>query len=150
MTACYGKYNSWFKQHVLQHYQPGVRGSGARAVAQKFDLPNHKVVLNWAAVWDGTSDSLERKEGSGRKRKLTPEESKAHIEQFVVKRNRRGIATTYKEVKEEVEAKTGKDISARTVRRLGREEHKLTSKMVTRKLAIESIIPFLLLPTELV
>ena len=147
MPGVYGQYNAWFKQKVLQQYKPGVLGCGAKAVAKRFDLPDHKLVLRWHAVWDGTKESLERKAGAGRKRKLTHEESTTHIKEFVIKRNKDGIPTSYKEVEEEVEAKTGKEISLRTVQRLGREEHNITSKMVTRKLAIEGSIRFWLFPT---
>jgi transposase len=148
MAAVHGPYDAPFKHRVLQYYKPGVRGHGARATASRFLLPDHSLVLQWAAQWDGTVESLERKVGSGRKRKLTHEESTTHIEEFVRKRNKAGISTSYKEVKAEVESKTGKTVSLRTVQRIGREDHNITNKFCTRKLAIESRIRILLLPNE--
>lgn len=135
-------YTAAFKAHVLSFYKRGARGCGARAIASRFGLPDAKLVQRWARERDERGGSLERKVGSGRKRKLTDEESTEHIKDFVVKKNKAGISVSYKEVAEEVKSKTGKDVSARTVRRLGREDHKLTDKFTTRKLAIECKIIF--------
>jgi hypothetical protein len=145
MAAIHGHYDAGVKLRALAWYRPGIRGHGALATAKHFLLPNAQLVRRWARESEERGSSLERKPGSGRKRKLTDEESTTHVKDFIVKKNKAGLSTSYEQVKQEVEAKTGKEISLRTVQRLGRVDHNMTEKLTTRKLAIEGSITFPLL-----
>lgn len=137
MAAVNEHYDAPFKQRVLEEYKPGVRGCGFEALAARFKVKNAQSISDWHRVWDGSVESLERKKGSGRKRKLTDKESKAHIKDFVDNANREGKVVTYADVHTEVKEKTGKDVSLSTVRRIGRKDHGLSFKSTTRKYDIE-------------
>lgn len=137
MPGQYNQYTAWFKQHVLQCYQPGVRGHGAAAVAHKFELPSHSLVLRWAAKAREPGGSLEHKPGAGRKRKLSHDEAEEHVKDFIVDRNREGKAVSYDDVARELHKRGRVDVSVRTLRRYGRKDFNITDKLTTRKLAIE-------------
>src|SRR4051794_18423202 len=129
-------YDASFKQRVLLEYRPGRRGPGPKALAKRFKVKDEKSIREWLAVWDGSVESLGRKEGSGRKRKLTHEEEETHIKKFVVERNREGKAVGYKDVVAEVQEQTGKDISLRTIQCIGAAKYNLSEKLTTRKYTI--------------
>jgi transposase len=130
-------YDASFKQRVLQQYRAGRLGCGFKALANRFKVRSWNSIKEWHQVWDGTIESLQRKPGQGRKRILTHKESEKHIKRFVEEKNRVGKAVGYGDVIAEVKRRTGKEVSATTVKRIGRDECKLSEKKTARKLAIE-------------
>ena len=132
-------YGVWLKRRVVESYQPGVRGAGARAVAKQFGLSSHQLVLNWAKQFDGSDESLTKKHAGGRKRKLTHEESREHVEEFIAKRYRIGKAVSYADVHNEVKDAPVSDASLRTILRYGLKDHNITDKTTSRRLEIEGI-----------
>jgi hypothetical protein len=111
-----------FKQHVLSHYQAGVRGSGLAALATRFAIPGGKSTLqNWVSRWDGSVQSLQRKKGSGRKPILTAAQRQRHIVQPIRRSNRAHKAIHYAPVRAQLIAATHKEPSLRTVQRYGHD-----------------------------
>jgi transposase len=143
MAGSYEHYDPSFKQRVLEWYEEQDPKPSWRAVAEHWRVKSENSVRQWYADWDGTVESLARKHGGGRKRKLTEEESKAHIKDFVIEKNREGKAVCYADAQKRVKEETGKDVSVRTVRRYGLKDHGLTYKWTTRKLKIEGSSAFL-------
>lgn len=137
MAATYDHHTPEFKQRVLAHYEPGVRGSGFAALAKRFDLSCPRLVRDWWNKYDGTKRSLAKATTPNRKRKLTAEESEKHIKKFVIKKNKAGESVDYGAVQREVKRGTGKDVHVRTLRRYGQEDHGLSFKKTTRKLHAE-------------
>jgi hypothetical protein len=137
MAGQYNQYNAWFRHHVVAAYQPGVRGHGARAVAQQFDLPTHTLVLQWAKNKSQPVESFERKHAGGRKRKLSPRAAQRYIKDFIDAKNRKGKAVSYKDVENNLHKRMRVDVSGRSIRRYGHDDFNITDKLTTRKLAIE-------------
>jgi transposase-like protein len=139
-------HSSDFKQYVYKQYRAGDRSAGPTALARDFDLSDPSLVKSWLKKWDGTPQSFENKHPPGRKRKLTEEESKQHVLDFVRKKNRIGDHVDYNDVQKEVKKRTGKDVGISTLKRYGHQHHGITNKQTTRKLITEGIIvPLLLL-----
>jgi transposase len=129
------KYNAAFKHRVLKHYKANTRGSGFAALALRFDVKGgRRVVRGWWTRWDGTLASLERSRGSGRKPLLTENEKKKHILKFVENANKKGTVVDYPEVVKNIKKETGKDVSVRTARRIGKTELALRYKNTKRAL----------------
>ena len=77
-----------------------------------------KLISEWYKKWDGTESSLRKQSGGDVRSILTPKEKKLHIRNFVTKKSK-VEAAIYPEVKKNVEKKTGKDISLRSVQEIG-------------------------------
>lgn len=121
------EYTPHFMHTVLQQYARGVRGYGFAALAKKNSIKGGgQLVSYWYKKWDGTESSLTKQSGGDVRSILTPKEKKKHIGEFVAKRSK-VEAATYPEVKKNVERKTKKAPSLRTVQRLGKSL-KITSK----------------------
>jgi hypothetical protein len=121
------KYTPHFMHTVLQQYTRGVRGYGFAALAKKNSIKGgRQLVSYWYKKWDGTESSLSKQSGGDKRSILTPKEKKKHIGDYVEKRSK-VEAATYSEVKKNVERKTKKVPSLRTVQRLGKSL-KITSK----------------------
>jgi transposase len=117
----YTNYSPDEKQKILQQYQPRVRGKGFKALARNYKIKGgHKVLRKWYKKWDGTKNSLEKQSGGDRRSILTQKEKQKHIKQFVDKQAQFD-AVNYSEVKVNIENKTGKEISLRTVQEKGKE-----------------------------
>jgi transposase-like protein len=134
----YEQYTPEFKQRVLSQYQPGIRGSGIRAVAKQFNIKDHKVIAHWLKKWDGTSESLNKGTHPNRKWKLTEENDK-YVRDFVLKKNKKHEHVDYKMVSEAVKKGTGKEVSLRTIQRYGQKDYNFSSKQTSRKLTIEGL-----------
>jgi hypothetical protein len=128
------KYDTSFKQRVLEHYQPHVRGSGFQALADRYDIAGgRRVVRSWYGRWDGTPQSLERREGSGRPTILSPTQIHRHIGIPIKRSNAQHHAIHYNELYASINAKTGKEVSPSTVRRYGYEREGIRRRTSTSK-----------------
>jgi hypothetical protein len=117
------QYSTNFKQHVLEHYKAGVRGSGFGALAARFDIPGGECTIRgWHSRWDGSPASLQRKPGSGRKPILSKEEVQQHIVAPIRSANRACKAVHYAPIRAELIQATGKQPSLRTIRHYGQVE----------------------------
>jgi transposase len=111
-----------FKQHVLQHYQEGVEGSGFNALAARFGMPGKgSTIRSWHSRWDGSIESLQRKPGGGRPRILSEQQVQRHIVQHIRRSNRLHKAVHYAPLRAQLIAATHKQPSLRTVQRYGHD-----------------------------
>lgn len=111
------------KHHILQQYEPRVRGRGFGALAQEYGVRGGKeVVRQWHRQWDGTLQSLESKPRSGRPRLLSSREVQQHIRKPILAANRAHKAVSYTQLLSSTQEKTGKKVSLRTLSRYGKEE----------------------------
>ena len=57
------KYTATFKERVVREYQPGVRGQGFQALAQRFKVgkvgPSAKLIKIWWEKWNTGGRTLE-------------------------------------------------------------------------------------------
>jgi len=130
------KYPATFKERVVREYEPGVRGKGFAALAKKFRVGNSGpapvLIQKWWRKWDQGGRTLEALESVGGRRSiLTENEKQKHILKFVTHKNLIGEAVDYKEVHENVIAKTKKDISLQRVKHIGKNELDITWKQTT-------------------
>jgi transposase len=133
METSYTTYSPHEMQNILQEYKPGVRGCGFKALSKKYNvIGGHTVILKWKKKWDGTEASLKKQSGGDARSILTPREKKVHIHDFATKKSK-VEAVEYPEVKENVEKKTKKAISLRSVQKIG-QSLRLSSKKRKRVL----------------
>ena len=119
--------------NILLEYKPGVWGSGFLALSKKYQVQGgSKLISEWYKKWDGTESSLRKQSGGDVRSILTPKEKKLHIRNFVTKKSK-VEAAIYPEVKKNVEKKTGKDISLRSVQEIG-QAMRISSKKRKRVL----------------
>ncbi len=97
-----------------------------------------RTIIRWFSQWDGTVSSLERKSGSGRPRILTQREVTQHIQTPIRKLNRKAQRVTYTNITQRVREQTKKDISVRTVRRIGKTELHAKMKRGVKRTSNES------------
>ena|ERR1044071_6332814 len=120
------------KQEILKKYRPKVRGKGFKSLAKQYEIKGGpKTIRKWYQKWDGTKESLKKESGGDRRSILSEKEKKTLISGFINKRAKKDAAD-YREVHENIESKTGKKISVKSVRRLGKELG-ATSKKTKRK-----------------
>lgn len=111
------------KHEILLEYSPRSPTHSFPALASRHAVAGGAItVKKWFARWDGSIPSLQRKEGSGRPHILTDMEVQRHITAPIRRLNRSARQVRYRKVAEAVREKTGKQISDRSVRRIGREE----------------------------
>jgi transposase len=80
-----------------------------------------RTLIRWHQRWDGTAASLKQQQRSGRPCTLTPAEVSRHIRAPILAANRAHRAIHYSDIWRQVETKTGKKITLRTVQRTGKE-----------------------------
>ena len=69
-----------FKHKVLCEYQPNTYGCGFEALAKKYSIKgSHHCIQRWYEQWDHTVESLHELLHTGRKRKLSHQQSKQLI-----------------------------------------------------------------------
>ena len=95
----YNQYPPRFIHTILKQYKTGVRGSGFKALASRYNIKGgHKLISAWYANWDGTIYSRTKQSGGDRRSILTPEEEKKIcVYDFIVKKSK-SEAATYQEV----------------------------------------------------
>jgi transposase len=111
------------KHEILLEYAPRSTTHSLAALAHRHAVTGgRRTIENWLARWNGTAASLQRQPVSGRPRSLTPEEVQRHIIAPIRRKNRAHVSILYPELQAAVEERTGKKVSARTIRRYGKEE----------------------------
>jgi transposase len=122
-----------FKHKVLSEYQPNQYGCGFEALAKKYSIQGGKsVVCRWYAQWNGTVESLEEKKHTGRKHKLSEEDTQQLIEQPVEEALQKKQKINYSDIHQKIQSKPAhSDISLRTVQRIGKRELGLRWKRTT-------------------
>lgn len=132
-------YTPQHKHTILTHYRAGVRGSGFAALARRFAVRGgHAAILRWHRQWDGTPQSLETKERSGRPRALSTREVQQHVRAPILRANKAHKAVHYSALLPAVRQKTGKQISIQTLRRYGKEELGVKQRKGKKRTAEES------------
>ncbi len=127
------------KHHILLEYSPRCPSRSFAALARRHSIAGGKAtVQKWHSRWDGTSRSLERKEGSGHAPLLTRAEVSRHVRTPILAANRAHRAVSYTELLPEVQRKTGKQLSIQTLRRYGREVLGARDKHTKERTADES------------
>jgi len=143
--SSYTSYSTHEMHNILTEYKPGVRGSGLHALSKKYNVRGGpKLISEWFKKWDGTEASLRKQSGGDVRSILTPKEKDLHIRKFATRKSK-VEAVNYPEVKENVEKKTGKEISLRSVRRVGKKMN-LSSKKRKRVLKSQGLIDTFFVP----
>jgi transposase len=126
------------KHEILMEYRPYSRTHSFAALASRHDVHGgRRTIQNWYKQWSGIIASLQHREGAGRPRILTPEEVKHNIEQPIREANRRAQQIRYSQIAEHVRQNTGKSVSDRTVRRIGKEELGASQRRGQKRTAAE-------------
>jgi transposase len=127
-------YHPSWKQFILEKYRPNTYGCGFRALARAFKVKGGaRTVSDWYHAWEGTVESLKRKKGQGRKRKLSEEEVKQYILEPIRKKNRKTEPVQYRDVLAPLQDGTGKKVSLRTVQRIGKENAGINTERTQKK-----------------
>jgi transposase-like protein len=137
MAAEYRRYDAEFKRSVLSEYLPGVKGAGFAALAKRFHVKGGAMLVRSWWIAQKRNESLTKRTRPHRAGKLSPAEIGAYIREFVTAKNQSKVAVDYGDVQAHVKKKTGKDISLRTIQRLGRQKANLTWKQTSRSLISE-------------
>jgi hypothetical protein len=95
-------------------------------------------IWEWRQRWDGSAQSLERHEGTGATSILTPSEVSRHVRAPILAANRAHRAVSYTKLLPEVRRKTGKSISTRTIRRIGKEQLEVKANHTHKRTRQES------------
>jgi transposase len=122
------------KHFILTKYQHNHRGHGFEALAQQYGIAGGgRTIKGWYDRWDGTSDSLKRKPGSGRPRSLSSGEVQQYITTPIKKKNHQSRPVHYTDILRPLCENTGKRVSLRTVQRYGKENVGINSKRTIKK-----------------
>ena len=124
----YEKYTASFEQKILEEYRPEVHGSGFKSVAKRFKIKDdHQLIKSWYRQWDGSVQSLHVKQRTDRPRKLTTEEMKRYILNFVETMNDPDKPVNYKMVQAHVQASLNRKGPLAAMKRYGRMEYGIKS-----------------------
>ncbi len=127
------------KHSILLEYTPRSTTHSFAALAARHGVAGgERVVRRWHQQWDGTARSLQHKAGAGRPRALNRREVQQHVRTPILRANRAHKAVHYSQLLPQVQQKTGKDLSARTLRRYGKEELGAKQRRGKKRTAEES------------
>jgi len=127
------------KHHILLEYTPRDTNRGFSALARRHAVAGgERTIRRWHQRWDGTARSLQRRDGSGKARTLTAAEVSRHIRAPILAANRAHRAIHYTDLLPEVQRKTGKEISLRSLQQYGKEELGVKQKHSKKRTAGES------------
>jgi hypothetical protein len=127
------------KQHLLQQHRSNPRECSFAELARRYAVKGgHETVRQWWLRWDGSVASLARKAGTGRARILSRAEVSRHVRAPILAANRAHRAVSYTQLLPQVQAKTGTQLSIRTLRRYGREDCGAKQKRCKKRTAAES------------
>jgi transposase-like protein len=111
------------KHEILLEYRRYSRTHSFAALAARHGVHGgRQIIQKWFNHWDGTLASLQHKPGAGRPRILTPEAVEQHITAPIRELNRAARQAKYTKIADEVRATTGKNVSDRTINRIGKDE----------------------------
>ncbi len=127
------------KHSILLEYSPRSATHGFAALARRHAVKGGAdVVRHWHDRWDGTPASLQRRAGSGKTRILSRAEVSRHVRAPLLAANRAHRAVHYTTLLPSVKAKTGKELSIQTLRRIGKEQLGAKLKRSKKRTAGES------------
>jgi hypothetical protein len=127
------------KHHILLEYAPCDTTRSFATLARRHAVQGGAdVVRHWHDRWDGTPQSLERRSGSGKARTLTAAEVSRHIRAPILAANRAHRAISYTELLPQVQRKTGKELSLRTLQQYGKETLGVKHRHTRKRTAEES------------
>lgn len=127
------------KHSILLEYSPRSPTHSFAALAARHGVCGGKsTVARWHQQWDGTARSLQRKAGSGKQRLLSRAQVSRHIRAPILAANRAHRAISYTQLLPSVRAKTGVELSLRTLRRYGKVEQGAKHKHTKKRTAAES------------
>ena len=128
------------KHHILLEYTPRDTTHSFNALARRHGVKGGKrTLIRWHQRWDGTAASLEQHQRSGRPRTLTPAEVSRHIRAPVLAANRAHRAIHYPDIWRQVETKTGKKITLRTVQRTGKDTLAIKERTTRKRTQAECV-----------
>jgi hypothetical protein len=111
------------KHDILIHLQHRSKGQSVAEIAALHSVEGGRRTLqNWLHRWDGTPQSLQHKQVSGRPRVLSKRQVKLHVAAPIRNSNRAARVVRYSKLLPQVQATTGKNLSLRTLQRYGHEE----------------------------
>ena len=121
------------KHHILLEYSPHDTTHNFAALARRHGIGGGaRTVQRWHSRWNRTPQSLEGQPRSGRPSVLSRAEVSRHIRAPILAANRSHRAISYTKLLPEVEQKTRKSVSLRTLQRIGKNQLEVKSK-ATRK-----------------
>jgi transposase len=127
------------KHHILLEYASHSATHGFPALAARHAVAGGaRTVQRWYQRWDGTPASLEEQPRTGRPRALSKAEVSRHVRAPILAANRSHRAISYTQLLPAVQAKTRVELSVRTLRRYGKEEHGAKHKHTKKRTAAES------------
>ena len=127
------------KHNILRLYLSNDHRYTKKSLSQQYNIKGgDKTISRWLQQWDGTPESLERREGSGRPTLLTPIEVRDTIQIPIRNKNRSAQPIHYSELLPSVIQKTSKNISYRTLRRIGHDQLGARQKRTNKRTAVES------------
>lgn len=131
--------NAEAKHHILLEYSPRSPTHSFAALAVRHAIRGgRQTVQQWHARWDGTAQSLERREGSGRPRTLSSRQVHQHLRAPILRANRAHKVVHYTDLLAKVQQRTGTDVSVQTLRRYGKKELGAKQKHTHKRTADES------------
>lgn len=127
------------KHHLLLEYSSHDTTQSFSSLAARHGIKGGKrTVQRWYQQWDGTVESLKRKEGSGKHHLLSRVQVSRHIRAPILAANRSHRSIHYTDLLPQVQQKTGIDISIQTLRRYGKEELGVKQRRSKKRTADES------------
>lgn len=126
------------KHEILLEYRSHSTTHSFAALAARHGVTGgRRTIENWLRRWKGTAASLQHRVGAGRPHILTPSEVRRHIVTPIRRSNRGARRVTYTHLADTVRRATGKDVSDRTVRRIGKGELEAKKKRGKKRTADE-------------
>jgi hypothetical protein len=127
------------KHHILLEYAARDTTRSFAALARRHAVTGGaRTVQRWHQRWDGTPASLQRKEGTGKAPILSSAEVSRHVRAPILAANRAHRPVHYTTLLPSVKAKTGKELSIQTLRRIGKQQLRAKQKLSKKRTAGES------------
>jgi hypothetical protein len=96
-----------------------------------------RTVQRWHQQWDGTPTSLQHKNGAGRPRTLSIRDVQQYIRAPILAANRQHRAVHYPPLHQSLLHQAGKNVSLRTVQRVGKQQAGVRQKTTRKRTADE-------------
>ncbi len=127
------------KHNILRLYVSNDHRYTKQSLSDQYNIKGgRKTISRWLQQWDGTPESLERREGSGRPTLLTPKQVRDTIQLPIRNKNRSSQPIHYTDLLPSVIQKTGEKISIQTLRRIGHDQLGARQKRTNKRTAVES------------
>jgi len=127
------------KHNILTIYSSENNTHTLASLARQYSLQGGgRLIQNWYKQWNGTPQSLERKKGSGRPFVLTSQQVDKYIRMPIQNKNRSCKPVHYPQLHTSIQQKTGKQMSLRTIQKIGKEKLGVKQKRTKKRTAQES------------